>query len=104
MSANGNHLKLYKFHLALLFVTFIVYLILFWSLGDYLTESGPKAGLVVLILPSIMHFILAFGCKYQQNWARELSVFVGAPMLLFFPIGTIVGFYYMPLTQWENIE
>lgn len=104
LSNNGNHLKLYKFHLALVLVTFLIYLFLLQEFGEYLTESGRKAVPIVFFIPSIVHFAVALGCKYQQNWARKISVLLGALMLLFFPIGTILGFYFLPLTQWKNKE
>lgn len=102
LSGNDNYIKLYKFHISLFTITFILYVLMLWWVKDYLTDSGKIGVLLVYGLPSLLHLLLAWGCKQRKLWARKLSVFIGAPMLLFFPIGTVVEFYYLPLTNWEN--
>lgn len=95
-----NHLKLSRFHVELAFGYLIVLSLLIYLFWPLLTSSEKIAVPVISGCLVVVHAVLARGCRVKSELARKLSVAVGVLMLAAFPIGTFLGFYFLPLTQW----
>lgn len=97
-----NHLRLSRFHIGLA----IAYTILFGSLMLFgwsdLTASGKISVPIMSVLPLMFHLGLAWGSKVQSELSRKISVGIGVLLLTAFPVGTILGFFFLPLTQWGS--
>lgn len=97
-----NHLKLSRFHIGLA----IAYAVLFGSLMLFgwsdLTASGKVGVRIMSVVPTMFHLGLAWGSKVQSEISRKISVVVGVLLLIAFPVGTILGFFFLPLTQWKS--
>jgi hypothetical protein len=95
-----NHLKLSRFHVELAFGYLIVMSLLIYLLWPIFTPTEKVAVPVVSGCLVALHAVLARGCRVKSELARKLSVAIGVLMLAAFPIGTFLGFYFLPLTQW----
>ncbi|MEJ2345349.1 MAG: hypothetical protein P8076_10920 [Gammaproteobacteria bacterium] len=97
-----NHIKLSRFHVELAFGYLIVMSLLIYLLWPILTPSEKIVVPVISGCLVALHAILARGCRAKSELARKISVGVGVLMLAAFPIGTFLGFYFLPLTQWNS--
>ncbi|MEJ2653582.1 MAG: hypothetical protein P8173_17890 [Gammaproteobacteria bacterium] len=95
-----NHLRLSRFHIELAFGYLIVMSLLIYLLWPILTPSERIAVPIISGCLVVLHAVLARGCRVKSELARKLSVAIGVLMLAAFPIGTFLGFYFLPLTQW----
>jgi hypothetical protein len=97
-----NHMKLSQFHIGLA----IAYAVLFGSLMLFgwsdLTASGKIGVPIMSVFPPLFHLGLAWGSKVKSEISRKISVAVGVLLLIAFPVGTILGFFFLPLTQWNT--
>lgn len=97
-----NHIKLSRFHIGLA----IAYVVLFGSLMLFgwsnLTASGKIGVPIMSLFPPLFHLGLAWGSKVKSEISRKISVVVGVLLLIAFPVGTILGFFLLPLTQWNS--
>jgi len=67
-----------------------------------MTPSGKVGVPITFSLPALLHLALAYGSKLGNEISRKISVGVGILMLLTFPIGTVIAFSFLPLTQWKE--
>ncbi|WP_444994569.1 hypothetical protein [Aliikangiella sp. IMCC44359] len=67
-----------------------------------MTPSGKVGIPITFSLPAILHLALAYGSKRGSEISRKISVGVGVLMLLTFPVGTVLAFSFLPLTQWKG--
>lgn len=102
MEENRNHLTLAKFHIALA----IVYITLFATIMIVVSNNYTHRPLLMLYLFLIfcLHSFLAIGARKKMEISRKISVAVGVLMLAVFPVGTIISFYFLPYTEWENVK
>jgi hypothetical protein len=97
-----NQRKLYRFHLWLAgFYGVLWVLFAFFAAGD--VRGGFIIEIfIVMAIPVTLHLVLAFGSRAGNETSRKASVVVGVLMLLGFPIGTLLAFSFLPLTQWKD--
>lgn len=100
--ASSNHIKLSQLHTGLA-VAYGVLLggLLAFGLGG-LNEQGKLAVSVLSVLLPALHVGLAWGCKRQFEIARVISLVIGFLMLLWLPIGTLIGYFIIRLADWES--
>jgi len=100
---NRNHLTLAKFHIALA----IVYITLFATIMIIVSNNNYTHRpllMLYLFLLFFLHAFLAIGSRKKMEISRKISVAVGVLMLAVFPVGTIFSFYFLPYTEWKNVE
>ncbi|MET1257044.1 hypothetical protein [Aliikangiella maris] len=104
VEVHPNQLKLYKFHLWLAGIVFLLALLfMYWTWED-MTPSGRIGIPITFTLPTFLHLVLAYGAKRGSEISRKVSVGVGVLMLITFPIGTLIAFSFLPLTKWKEAD
>lgn len=100
--ASMNHIKLSRLHAGLA-IAYGILLggLLAFGLGG-LNEQGNLAVSVLSVLLPGLHIGLAWGCKRQSEIARVISLVVGFVMLLWLPIGTLIGYFIIRLADWKS--
>lgn len=110
---NNNHKKLMWFHLVLaLPMSFIGSAI---AAGVAVTFVQRRTHidydiLMLAIWPAffclmlIAHALLACGCAARVELARKISEYYGAILLFGFPIGTLLGYFFVQTTLWCDPE
>ena len=100
-TASPKALQLFRFNLWLALAYGLVLgglAYLFWTPEEHI------ALVAMVALPVIIHVVLAVGCHQGLELARKGSVVAGVLLLGLAPIGTIVAFYFLPLTQWDRVD
>jgi len=98
----NNHLKLMKFHIVLAVVYF-----LFWLASVCLSVLDKDTSILLpLILGAAvcLHALLAYGSKNRIESSRKASEFIGALFMFGFPVGTLLGYFFLQCTIWQEPE
>ena len=82
----------------------VTYLIFIGFIASYFDQ--PNSGLLLFLIPTLIHFSLALGSYKKSEFSRKLSVFmfilIGIGTA---PIGTILAiFWLLPCTTWVTPE
>ena len=89
--SSDNYKILFRMHIVLgLLVLFLFGFVLLFASGD-LTPSGRIYLPIITTVIPLLHLIIAWACKVQSEVGRLASRIVGFIMLIFLPIGTILG-------------
>lgn len=101
---NINPLRLSRFHFGLAVFYGLLAICTVFAARYFPFMAFPEIKLIILAiyLMPLVHLGLAMGCRKKNELARKLSVAVGILMLLAFPVGTILAFYLLPLTEWNK--
>jgi hypothetical protein len=99
VSDTRNPIRLSRFHMGLA--------IFYLALGGFLAwlaanTNFPLIGVSVLVPFVVLHLMLAYGTRKQDEFSRKVSVLVGVLMLLAIPIGPIIAIKFLPLTVWDK--
>ena len=90
--------KTYRAHVALacLYGVVVLALVAISAASGKGDDTSPGAILaLVMMVPTVIHFMIARGAQRRAGWARICSMILGILMLPGFPIGTIVGIYLL---------
>ncbi len=106
----NNHIRLMRFHIALS----VFYLSVAIPLSILLGRAVERGGALLkdtylfylfvffIYVFWVIHLVLAVGSKKRLTWARRASEFVGVIMLMGVPIGTIIGYFLLQRTLWDE--
>lgn len=91
-----------KFHIALAVVYFLFWLpSVCWNVLDKETSILLP---VILGAAVCLHSLLAYVTKNRIESSRKASEFIGALFMFGFPVGTLLGYFFLQCTIWQEPE
>jgi hypothetical protein len=109
--AMANNLKAMRTHraLALLYGALgILFFFIISSSSEGRSTEGMKsidiAVPLIMMVPGVVHALIAFGAAKSAGWARICSILVAVLMLFGFPIGTLIGVYLLANSTWPETQ
>jgi len=98
----NNHIKLMRFHIVLALLYFFLCSLFVWlSFAD----KDTSIWLPVFCGGAICaHLLLAYGSKNRLESSRKVSELIGVLLMLGFPVGTFLGYFFLQCTIWHDPE
>ncbi len=103
---NNNNIKLMKFHIFFSIIYLILTILIGiseWDNSKDLFFKNPNYVFILFII-FIFHIFLAYGSLKKIEASRKLSEIYGAILLFGFPIGTLIGYFFVQATLWCEPE
>lgn len=104
---NNHHKKMMIFHLVFAIIPIAISIIIFFTLLDMTHNNFMLVMLIPCLFPLpllLFHLLLAYGGYKRIEIARKISEFFAVLLFLGFPIGTLIGYFFLQTTQWNIPE
>jgi len=98
----NNHVNLMRFHIVLALVYFFL-----CSLSAWLSFVDKYASIWLPIFCGgavCVHLLLAYGSKNRLESSRRASELIGVLLMFGFPVGTLLGYFFLQCTIWHDPE
>ncbi|MNS12053.1 hypothetical protein D3C72_436080 [compost metagenome] len=97
-----NHIKLMRFHITLALFYFLICSLSAWLC---MIDKSTSIGIPVFCAAAVfVHLLLAYGSRNRLESSRKASEFIGALLMFGFPIGTLLGYFFLQCTIWQDPE
>lgn len=101
-SYKNNHVKLMRSHIALALIYFLLCVFFVWlGIAEKNLSILPP---ILLVVVAFAHLVLAYRSRRMCEASRKVSEFIGVLLMRGFPLGTLIGYFFLQFTIWHDPE